>query len=262
MTTHDEAEVERDRQLADELHQLAKEREDILKSTFHDSCPIFRDHQIHIKRRIRIAADYRDLQLANLKADLDVEVQQAWNEFERAKRVLRAEMLAVSVDRRRRLDSIRTSTIVKKKKKGKTFNTLPDRVTKFRKETRHPFLASLERQGMVRVSLTPDEVNNDLACILGAMDSVKNPSQRPSSERPAETSTKTVDKIHSSRGILHYHDNTYEKGDRIAILAHGKSSPSNPLSLKYSGSLLSINAKEVQIMSDAGKITSIVSSET
>ena len=123
MTTHDEAEAERDRQLADDLNQLAKEREDILKSTFHDNCPIFRDHQTHIKRRLRIAADYRDLQLANLKADLDVEVQQAWNEFEKAKRVLRAEMLAVSVDRRRRIDAIRASSTVKKKKKGKTFNT-------------------------------------------------------------------------------------------------------------------------------------------
>ena len=109
---------------------------------------------------------------------------------------------------------------------------------------------------MVRVGLTPDEVNKDLARILGAMDSAKNPSQRPSSERPAETSTKTVDKIHSSRGILHYHDNTYEKGDRISILAHGKSSSSSTLSLRYSGSLLSINAKEVQIMSDSGKFSS------
>lgn len=246
----DDSEAERNRQLDEELRVLQKEREQILAAAEMDSSPMFQDLEKQVKNRFKLAAEYRDLQLANLRSDFKVELQQARNEFQRGKRALLSEILSISVDRRRRLDALRSSSVAKKKKRSRS---VPDKQPKFRPPQKHTFLASLERQGMVRVALTPDEVNNDLAVILQGIDSAKaNGPLRSSVDRPHETSAKNVDKIHSSRGILHYHDINYEKGDQVAIYAHSKA-PGPKLLLKYSGELLSINSKEITIR-EGGKL--------
>lgn len=228
---------------------LRKERGEIIAAVQLECSTLFSDIDELEKRRLKQAGDQRDLQLANLRADFEVEVQQAWNEFERGKRALRSEILASSVERRRRLEAIRTGAVAKKKRRGRSG---VERSFRLKSHVRQPFLCELERQGMVRVALTPDEVNNDLAIILNGVDSAKaNSASKGIVERAVDGSTKVIDKIHSSRGILHYHDVTYEKGDRVSILGHGRLGSSKHV-LRYAGVLLSVNSKEIQVRSDDG----------
>lgn len=107
---------------------------------------------------------------------------------------------------------------------------------------------------MLRVAATPDEVNNDLAVILHGMDSARaNGHSRPPVERPQDLSVRAVDKIHSSRGILHYHEITYEKGDRVAMFSQVRPN-GGQRSHKYSGVILAVNSKEIHIKTDDGKL--------
>lgn len=118
-----------------------------------------------------------------------------------------------------------------------------DRAIRVSTPGRPNFLASLEGQGMVRVALTPDEVNSDIAVILQGLDSVRtNGAARPAAERPTDIVGRNADKIHSSRGTLHYHDISYEKADKVSIFACNK--PNTP---KYSGTIMSVNSKEIHI---------------
>lgn len=140
-------------------------------------------------------------------------------------------------------------------KKKKRRSSGGERSTKrLRAEGNRAFLSSLENQGMLRVAATPDEVNNDLALILHGMDSARaNGSSRPPVERPTDSCVRGVDKIHSSRGILHYHDITYEKGDRVAMFGQGRPN-GGPRHHRYSGVILTVNSKELHIKADDGKL--------
>lgn len=112
MSTMDDAnlsdanEAARDQQLAEELLVLEKEREEILNGAIKSSNALHALKE-QLDNRLLLAADYRDYQLANLSAAFKVERQQAWNEFERAKRHLRRDILTFSVERRKRIESIR-----------------------------------------------------------------------------------------------------------------------------------------------------------
>lgn len=104
----------------------------------------------------------------------------------------------------------------------------------------------------MRLALSPDEVNTDLALILNGIDSARaNGPPRPPVSRPTDTGARSVEKIHSSRGILHYHDITYEKGDRASVFTHARPGVGK-IGLPYSGTILSVNAKEIQIKTDDG----------
>lgn len=106
---------------------------------------------------------------------------------------------------------------------------------------------------MLRVAATPDEVNNDLALILHGMDSQRaSGPARIAVDRPQDLSVRGVDKIHSSRGILHYHDITYEKGDRVAMF--GQTRPNGTRGSRYSGVILAVSSKELHIKSDDGNV--------
>lgn len=98
-----------DRQLLDELANILKEREDIMARAERACSPEFADLTDTVRKRLQSAADLRDYQLANLRADFDVEREQAWNEFQRGKKELRNDILNVAVDRRRRIDTVRAS---------------------------------------------------------------------------------------------------------------------------------------------------------
>jgi len=142
-------------------------------------------------------------------------------------------------------------------KKKKRTRATTDRSAKQKALANRAYLASLEKQGMVRVALTPDEVNSDLAVILHGLDSARaHGPTRPVVERTTEATARSADKIHSSRGILHYHDITYEKGDRVSIYAYGRPNGAK-LAFRYSGVMLSVNSKEIHIRTDDRKLSSL-----
>lgn len=142
--------------------------------------------------------------------------------------------------------------------KKKKRRNITDRIQKrLRQDTQHTFLSSLESQGLLRITATPDEVNHDLMLILHAVDSARlngthlGP-HRLGVERSQDVASRaTMDKIHSSRGILHFHEHTFEKGDTVAVCAPpGQNVPKAPV--LYTGVILSVNAKEVHITVDDG----------
>lgn len=287
---------------AAELSSLQREREKLLADAGRKSSSIFNQLDRHVKRRMKIAADYRDLQLRNVFNHYKIDVQQAWNEFERGKKRLQSSILDISTERRRRLHPPTAgSTGTSGSAAGAHYPFASASFSKKRRRHHHhhhyhhhhqsrqqqrvmmmmmmkgspldPFVASLEGQGLVRVALTPDEVNADLAGILRGTDSARTngstvlplvmgnasggpggspsggalpPSQPPSASGMV---AKHAEKVHSSRGTLHYHDTTYEKGDQVAIYSNAQPKPT----LRYKGTVTSINSKEITIHSDIGK---------
>lgn len=111
---------------------------------------------------------------------------------------------------------------------------------------------ALEARGLVRVMLPPDEINRDIALILGRLDSARSSgTAHHAVSRGAGgiggangTSARKTDAIHSSRGILHFHNDVFEKGDNIVAFVPGKSGPP-----KFAGIIMSINGKEIQVRS-------------
>jgi hypothetical protein len=108
--------------------------------------------------------------------------------------------------------------------------------------------AALESRGLVRIALSPDEVNRDIAQIVARMDNTRAaaaPGPSPSRiELTASGSARKGEAIHSSRGILHFHNEVFEKGDNIIAYV-----PSKPHPPKHIGVILSINSKEIQVRS-------------
>lgn len=111
--------------------------------------------------------------------------------------------------------------------------------------------ASLESQGLVRVALAPDEINRDIAVIIARLDAARANSTPHTAPAPRTESVTTgvltprkSDSIHSSRGILHFHNEVFEKGDNVVAFLPNKSHPP-----KYAGVILSINSKEIQVRS-------------
>lgn len=146
-----------------------------------------------------------------------------------------------------------TSAALAKRKKRRSSASTERLAKRLRADGNRAFLASLEKQGMLRVAATPDEVNNDLALILHGMDSQRaSGPARIAVDRPQDLSVRGVDKIHSSRGILHYHDITYEKGDRVSMF--GQIRPNGTRGPKYSGVILAVSSKELHIKSDDGNV--------
>lgn len=177
-----------DRDYAAQLKQLHDERAKLLTDAKRRVSRYFSHLGCQVELRMKIATEYRDMQLRNVRHNFDIEVQQAWNEFERGKRRLHSAMLDVSAERRKRVDGLRTAAPgVRKKRRGRGASAAAaaaaaaqaaavmvqgwgsgaerSRAAVRRNE---PFVMSLEEQGWVRVALTPDEVNMDLEHILRA----------------------------------------------------------------------------------------------
>jgi hypothetical protein len=116
---------------------------------------------------------------------------------------------------------------------------------------RRQLAGTLEGQGLVRVGLAPDEINRDLALILSRMEhsrattgAIAAAVHGSNAAGSVVGSSRKTDPIHSSRGILHFHDQVFEKGDSIiAFLPKKQSSP------KYSGVIMSLNGKEIMVRS-------------
>lgn len=111
--------------------------------------------------------------------------------------------------------------------------------------------SSLESQGLIRVALGPDEINRDLAIILRRLDTARANSvpQVASTPRAEGVSSGVMgaqksDSIHSSRGILHFHNEVFEKGDNVVAYL-----PDKPHPPKFAGVILSVNSKEIQVKS-------------
>lgn len=218
----------------EELYKLQRERSDIIQDASSKTSQLFPHLECQVQLRMKIAADYRDLQLNNVYNHYKSEVQQAWNEFERGKRRLQSAMLDISADRRKRIDSLRhsntsaavaaavfmsaaatSSSIIKKRRRGRNSSSghhnsnsnnanllaaklssasmnmgltnlsqnamnpkNAQKTTAASVAKSHPFISSLEAQGLVRVALTPDEVNSDLEGILLGAANKKNKSEK------------------------------------------------------------------------------------
>jgi hypothetical protein len=83
--------------------------------------------------------------------------------------------------------------------------------------------SSLESQGLLRIVLSPDEVNSDIAQIIARMDNNRATTMAglapPRVELTASAAARKIEAIHSSRGILHFHNEVFEKGDQIIALS-------------------------------------------
>lgn len=99
-------------------------------------------------------------------------------------------------------------------------------------------VTSLEAQNLVRVALNPDDVNRDLSEIIARLDAARG---TPRDSSAGGASARKSDAIHSSRGILHFHNEVFEKGDAISAFAPGKTAP------KFSGVIQSVNGKEIMV---------------
>lgn len=316
-----------DERYADQLKRLEHDREQILKDVSYQTSRLFPHLECQVRLRTKIAENYRDMQLKNAYYHYKSEVEQAWNEFERGKHRLLSTMLDMSTERRRRLDGIRqlaattalmnnvnSPMILKKRRRGSRNNHIVDNgngpidciIHSSKRLLAKPqhFINSLEGQGLVRVALTPDEVNADLEVIFRDAVSVKSngygaggnatlltgqyglggivgerkgdggggtgDSQRVGGKRGRSRGdgyngagaaalfmgsitnrpdgiTNKADKVHISKGTLHYFDSNFEKGDRVAVY-NTRPKPS----LRFDGVLVSVNAKEIIIRSGSG----------
>jgi hypothetical protein len=134
--------------------------------------------------------------------------------------------------------------------------------------------AGFEAQGLIRVKLAPDEVNRDLALILQRLDAARASGTAGAAGVAAGVGAvgvvggaagavgaaggsgagtlavagagRKTDAIHSSRGILHFHSEVFEKGESVVAYTPGKLHPP-----KYAGIIMSINSKEIQVRSHA-----------
>ncbi|CAN8073572.1 unnamed protein product [Agarophyton chilense] len=240
-----DGDAQRDRQLAADLELLRREREQIMAAFNAPSSPLFQKQEALALKRLHIAADHRDLQLSGLGANFHLQLQQAYNEFECDKRRLRTRMLSASVDKRRRLDTMRGLHKKRRRSRGHY-----ERVG--RQSVVSPYLNRLEKQGVLRVTLTPDELTADMNDLLNAIDV---PVHKSYTHTDRVSDAVLLDKIHSSKGTLHYHDVRLEKGDAVEVYWTGKSGGviiEGKRVLKYCGVLLSVNAKEIHIRTDNG----------
>ena len=108
MDSTDSDERERDRQLLQDLETLYKERQEILAGTSPEVSTALLRLKRQFEHRMHLAKDYRDYQVANLRASHEVARRQAWNEYENGKKGLRRSILDTNIDLRKRLETIRT----------------------------------------------------------------------------------------------------------------------------------------------------------
>jgi hypothetical protein len=105
MTDSDEG--ARDRQLASELEVLRQERADILHgSAVENSVEMAKIHDI-LRRKLQIAEDSRQYQLANLGLHLELEKKRAWDEYMAGKARLREQVVLSHIERRKRFDALK-----------------------------------------------------------------------------------------------------------------------------------------------------------
>jgi hypothetical protein len=97
----------RDRQLASELEVLKAEREDIISGVAVDCTPELAKVRDILRRKLQIAEDSRQYQLANLRLHLELEKKRAWDEYTTGKARLREQLILSHIERRKRLDAIK-----------------------------------------------------------------------------------------------------------------------------------------------------------
>lgn len=110
-------------------------------------------------------------------------------------------------------------------------------------------VTALQREGVVRVALTADEINGDLAALLATYDAAQRARGAERREaaaasgegRPGGAAAARSNDVVVARGVLQLHAETYAQGDHVAVLSPKSASP------KYIGWICSINSKEVQI---------------
>lgn len=245
-----QSKAETERQLDSDMDLLKRERDQIMTAAKSSSSPFFRHLEAITVKRLRLATYHRNVQLANLFSCFNVQLQQAYNELERDKRLLRSRMLTSANDRRRRLHSLRISNISKKKKRVRSNS---DKSSPSISVTPR-FLINLERQGMLRVALTPDEVTEDLNQLLNAIDAPRQVSSTRHIDRVGDIIAKS-DKIHSSKGTLHYYDMRFEKGDTVTVSSKAKSISETKWQFRCSGIIMSVNSKEMHVhVNEDGKL--------
>jgi hypothetical protein len=105
MTDSDEA--ARDLQLMSELHVLRQERDDIIRGVAVDSSSeLAKIHEV-LRRKLQIAEDSRQYQLANLGLHLELEKKRAWDEYMAGKARLREQVILSHIERRKRFDALK-----------------------------------------------------------------------------------------------------------------------------------------------------------
>lgn len=262
--------VDKAKRIAEQIEILEETRKNIWLDHNRGKSILFAHVEARKKQCLKEARKYRDLQLNDVYNHFRVDVEEATNELKRGKRQLQTAMLDVAVNRRQRLkqhighqstehDTL-LSGVSRRRRRQLGRSGIP--ISGVEKDcvkdglTKNSFLKSLERQGIVRIGLTPDEVNYDLEIILRHFDSAQSNFASLSTclQQPQHNVSMTpVDKIHSSKGTLHYHDITCEKGDRVTISSSPNQRANRP-GIRYSGVVLSVIPKEVTIRDDDGKL--------
>lgn len=91
-----------------ELAVLARERRDIISGLTLQNMPELESASDRLAARLQLAADARDYSARHLRAHFDLEKQQAWDEYCAGKARLREDVLGTHMERRKRLDVLKT----------------------------------------------------------------------------------------------------------------------------------------------------------
>lgn len=160
------------------------------------------------KKRLRVADDAKALRMADARARAGQEARIADAEYRAAKSALRAQLLQSAA-------SVRQGGITKRRPRAGSF------------------VKSLERQGMLRLALAPDDVTADLAAVR----------RGPAPEVTPGGTGDWAPPVHTVHGRLHMNDGgVFEKGDIVAVY------PAKPGSLpRFHGELVAVTRKEISI---------------
>lgn len=224
---------EEDAKLAQQLETLAAEREQIKALTHPALSGGLKRLRTTREMRRQVISDARVLRLCDAGARFKMERQLYEREFSAAKVALRTQVLASAAALRRD-----TAYGIAKPRSKAPYSGSEVKMMKF--------MRALEKDGLIRLALSPDVVTADLAAVRKGTAADRLP------ERERSQPVTFSEKIHTSRGILHFHDDVFEKGHTVAIYNN------KPGSLpKYHGEVVGINRKEIQVRVSDSKFSCI-----
>lgn len=161
-----------DQAFQDEMVKLQAERDCIIADASRAECKRFLHIECELQLHMKVAANNCHLKIADMRDHYLADIQQANDQFQLAKRRLQCTMLDNnSPYERLRSDSLQNPGVTKWRRRGRTSAFYRQHLTDALQNEMAIF--SLEQQRVLRVALTPDEVNADFQSILRGINSAR-----------------------------------------------------------------------------------------
>jgi len=241
----EEHESMRIQQLEDDLKTLKKEHEEILAGENGEYRRELEDLEKKKQQRVHMADEIRTFQLENSEKCFEAEVKQAWDEFEADKRYYREKIFFSFSNRRKKLYSFLPRALRKQmNRRGKT--ATPEDIYCA------GLLGGVQKEGLLRVSLTWDELQHDIEAMLLGLETVMPPKitsipqRKPSSQygnardQGKDRGGRPVVEVTHSRGVLHVRQERFEESHTVAV-------QSKSTGKQFMGVITSISPKELYV---------------